>query len=64
MAYHIVSKYCCHRCLPRLEHRMELGLGIKPEPEARYPKHPNPYPFSPMPVTQIIPTGNKIEYPN
>jgi hypothetical protein len=43
---------------------LQLGLGIKPEPEARYPKHPNPYPFSPIPVTQIIRTGNKIEYPN
>jgi hypothetical protein len=41
-----------------------VGLGIKPEPEARYPKHPNPYPFSPMPVTRTIPTGNKTEYPN
>jgi hypothetical protein len=41
-----------------------LGLGIKPEPEARYPKNPNPYPFSPMPVTRTIPTGNKTEYPN
>jgi hypothetical protein len=41
-----------------------LGLGIKPEPEALYPKYPNPYPFSPKPVTQIAPAGNETGYPN
>jgi hypothetical protein len=50
----------------RLAHRTlsGVGLGIKTEPEARYPKNPNPYPFSPMSVTRTIPTGNKTEYPN
>jgi hypothetical protein len=42
----------------------DLGLGIKPEPEALYPKYPNPYPFSPKPVTQIAPAGNETGYPN
>jgi hypothetical protein len=41
-----------------------LDLGIKPEPKALNPKYPNPYPFSPKPVTQINPAGNEIEYPN
>jgi hypothetical protein len=41
-----------------------LGLCIKPEPEARYPKYLNLYPFSPIPVTRTIPTGNKTKYPN
>jgi hypothetical protein len=39
-----------------------VGLGIKPEPETHYPKYPNPYPFSPRPVTRTAPTGNKTEY--
>ena len=41
-----------------------LALGIKPEPEALYPKYPNPYPYSPKPVTQIAPAGNETKYPN
>jgi hypothetical protein len=41
-----------------------LDLGIKPGPEARNPKYPNPYPFSPKPDTQIIYAGNEIENPN
>jgi hypothetical protein len=41
-----------------------VGLGIKPEPEARYPKYPNPYPFSPKSVTRTASTGNETEYPN
>jgi hypothetical protein len=45
-------------------HLLVVGLGIKPEPEARYPKYPNPYPFSPRPVTRTTPTGSKTEYPN
>jgi hypothetical protein len=46
------------------DQRAEVGLGIKPEPEALYPKYPNPYPFSPKPVTQIAPAGNETGYPN
>jgi hypothetical protein len=41
-----------------------VDLGIKPKPKALNPKYPNPYPFSPKPVTQINPAGNEIEYPN
>jgi hypothetical protein len=41
-----------------------VALGIKPEPEALYPKYPNPYPYSPKPVTQIAPAGNETKYPN
>jgi hypothetical protein len=41
-----------------------VDLGIKPRPEARNPKYPNPYPFSPKPGTQIISAGNEIENPN
>jgi hypothetical protein len=41
-----------------------LDLGIKPEPETLNPKYPNPYPFSPKFVTQIVPAGNEIDYPN
>jgi hypothetical protein len=41
-----------------------LDLGIKPEPKALNPKYPNPYPFSPKSVTQIVPAGNETDYPN
>jgi hypothetical protein len=41
-----------------------LALGIKPELEALYPKYPNPYPYSPKPVTRIAPAGNETKYPN
>jgi hypothetical protein len=40
-----------------------LDLGIKPEPKALNPKYPNPYPFSPKPVTQTDPAGNETGYP-
>ena len=43
---------------------LSLALGIKPEPEALYPKYPNPYPYSPKPVTRIAFAGNKTKYPN
>jgi transposase InsO family protein len=42
----------------------EVALGIKPEPEALYPKYPNPYPYSPILVTQIALAGNRTKYPN
>jgi hypothetical protein len=48
----------------RCSHLLLLALGIKPEPEALYPKYPNPYPYSPKPVTQIAPAGNETKYPN
>jgi hypothetical protein len=41
-----------------------LELGRKPEPKALNPKYPNPYPFSPKPVTRSVLTGNEIKYPN
>jgi hypothetical protein len=44
--------------------RGDLDLGIKPEPKALNPKYPNPYPFSPKPVTRTDLAGNKTEYPN
>jgi hypothetical protein len=43
---------------------LPIALGIKPEPEALYPKYPNPYPYSPIPVTRIAFAGNKTKYPN
>lgn len=43
---------------------LKVALGIKPEPEALYPKYPNPYPYSPIPVTRIAFAGNKTKYPN
>jgi hypothetical protein len=41
-----------------------LGPGIKPEPEVRYAKYSNPYPFSLRPVTRTVLTCNKMEYLN
>jgi hypothetical protein len=49
---------------PRHPGLFALALGIKPESEALYPKYPNPYPYSPKPVTRIAPAGNETKYPN
>jgi hypothetical protein len=38
----------------------EVTLGIKPEPEARNPKNPNPYPYNPIPNARKVFVGNKI----
>jgi hypothetical protein len=48
---------------PRPFGYLRIGLGIKPEPESRYPNYPNPYPFSLRPVTRTAPTSIKTEYP-
>jgi hypothetical protein len=47
----------------RCTHTPRVGRDIKREPEARYPKYLNPYPFSPWPVIRTASTGNKTEYP-
>jgi hypothetical protein len=60
----IYGSYIFQRTSYYLDLFQSLDLGIKPEPKALNPKYPNPYPFSPKPVTQTDPAGKETEYPN